>query len=134
MSEGRSNTKIALHPMAWMSRPPAPRVATLVLEDELDREALEQVGQELMRRLYAGTRRVVLDFSRVPHLDYRGVRSLCARVARLREAGGDVKLSGLSPYLATLLLAGGAYGVFELHATPEEAEGAFLPETPRAWR
>ncbi len=41
-----------------------------------------------------GARNVVLDFSEVSHLDYRGVKPLMARVEALPRAGGDVKLSG----------------------------------------
>lgn len=118
----------------WRVQAEAPRVATVALEDELGIEELAQVGQELMRLMYSGTRRVVLDFTEVPHLDYRGVRSLLARVERFREADGDVKLAGLSPYLAAILRAAGAHAAFDCYTTPEEARAAFPPEMPRAWR
>jgi anti-anti-sigma regulatory factor len=56
------------------------RVETLMLEGEMGTEELAQVSEELFRRLQRGLRQVVLDFSEVPHLDYRGVRPLMGRV------------------------------------------------------
>src|SRR5690349_17844542 len=83
------------------------RVETLLLEGELDEAALGQVSEELGRRLLRGVRQVVVDFSEVAHLDYRGVRPLSARAEGFRRAGGDIKLSGLSPYLAAIFRAAG---------------------------
>ena len=61
---------------------------------------LRQSATELSGSLHRGMRQVVLDFTDVSHLDYRGVKPLLARAEAFRRAGGDVKLSGLSPYLA----------------------------------
>jgi anti-anti-sigma factor len=109
---------------------------TLVLEEELGLEELEQVGEELFRLMHRGRTRVVLDLSEVPHLDYRGVRPLVARAERFRQAGGDIKLCGLSPYLAAIFRAAGAHQAFECYATRAEAQAAFLPgaESLRPWR
>ena len=133
-SEGRNT--FALHLGAWATRPLAPRVTTLVLEEELGVEDLAQVGQKLVRLMSRGCQGVVLDFTEVPHLDYRGVRPLLERVARFRQGGGEVKLAGLSPYLAAILRAAGAHGQFACYETPEEAHAAFGPgaETSLRWR
>lgn len=101
------------------------RVETLMLEGELDVAALEQVGQELARKLQVGVRQVVVDFSEVAHLDYRGVRPLMSRAEGFRRAGGDVKLSGLSPYLAAIFRAAGAHDRFEVYPHMNDARAAF---------
>jgi anti-anti-sigma factor len=101
------------------------RVETLMLEGEMGIEELAQVSEELFRRLQRGVRQVVLDFSGVPHLDYRGVRPLMGRVESFRRAGGDVKLSGLSPYLAAIFRAAGAHDTFEMYPHMNDARAAF---------
>jgi anti-anti-sigma factor len=133
-SEGRNT--IALHLGTWATRTLAPRVSTVVLEDELGVEDLAQVGQKLLGLGMRGCVGVVLDFTEVPHLDYRGVRPLLAQVERFRQGGGEVKLAGLSPYLAAILRAAGAHGQFDCYATPEEAQAAFTPglELASRWR
>jgi anti-sigma B factor antagonist len=103
----------------------AERVETLFLEGELGERELSQVCEELARRLLRGARQVVLDFTEVPHLDYRGVRPLVARVEGFRRAGGDIKLSGLSPYLSAIFRAAGAHGVFEVYPHLNDARTAF---------
>lgn len=101
------------------------RVVTLQLDGELGLPELAQIGDELFRLMHHGRRRLVLDFSSVAHLDYRGVRQLMARAELFRGAGGDLKVSALSPYLKAIFRAGGAHGSFELYATAEEAQAAF---------
>ncbi|MCI0572182.1 MAG: STAS domain-containing protein [Myxococcaceae bacterium] len=107
-------------------------VLTLLLEGELGVKELAEVGDELFRLLQRGVTQVVLDFTEVPHLDYRGVRPLLPRVEALRRAGGDVKLSGLSSYLAAVLRASGAHGVFEVYPHCNDARAAFsvVPTDP----
>ena len=119
--------------MNWVSesrqgmgvRAASDRVETLLLEGELSVEELTQVCEELGRRMQRGLRQVVLDFSEVSHLDYRGVRPLMARTESIRRTGGDVKLSGLSPYLAAIFRAAGAHDAFELYPHMNDARAAF---------
>lgn len=101
------------------------RVETLLLEGELSADELGQVCDELALRMHRGLRQVVLDFSEVSHLDYRGVRPLMARAEVFRRAGGDVKLSGLSPYLAAIFRAAGAHDAFECYPHMNDARAAF---------
>jgi anti-anti-sigma factor len=101
------------------------RVETLLLEGELLEKDLAQVCEELVRRMHRGLRNVVLDFSEVTHLDYRGVKPLVARAEAFRRTGGDVKLSGLSPYLAAIFRAAGAHDAFELYPHMNDARAAF---------
>ena len=99
------------------------RVETVLLEGELSEQEL--VAEELTRRAGRGARLLVLDFSEVPHLNYRGVRPLMERAAQLRRAGGDVKLSGLSPYLKAIFRAAGAHDAFEFYPHLSDARAAF---------
>ena len=101
------------------------RVETLLLEGELGEQELVQVCEELGRRLQRGVRQVVIDFGEVSHLNYRGVRPLMARAEGFRRAGGDVKLSGLSPYLAAIFRAAGAHDRFEMYPHMNDARAAF---------
>ena len=119
--------------MNWVSesrqgmgvRAASDRVETLLLEGELSVDELTQVCEELGRRMQRGLRHVVLDFSEVSHLDYRGVRPLMARTESIRRTGGDVKLSGLSPYLAAIFRAAGAHDAFECYPHMNDARAAF---------
>ena len=101
------------------------RVETLMLEGELGEKELGQVCEELSQRLHRGVRQVVVDFSEVAHLDYRGVKPLMARGEAFRRAGGDIKLSGLSPYLAAIFRAAGAHDMFEMYPHMNDARAAF---------
>jgi anti-anti-sigma factor len=101
------------------------RVESLMLEGELSEQDLLQLCEELTRKLHRGVRQVVLDFADVGHLNYRGVKPLMARAEAFRRAGGDLKLSGLSPYLAAIFRAAGAHAAFEMYPHMNDARAAF---------
>ncbi|MDY7228662.1 STAS domain-containing protein [Hyalangium rubrum] len=116
MSEARQSTEVVAS---------GDRVETLMLEGELGERELAQVSEELFRRLQRGLRQMVLDFSEVPHLNYRGVKLLVGSAESFRRAGGDVKLAGLSPYLAAIFRAAGAHASFEMYPHMNDARAAF---------
>jgi anti-sigma B factor antagonist len=100
------------------------RHTTLGLRGELDQAALAELGDRLIRLLDQSCVWVLLDFTAVEHLDYRGVDALAARAESFRRAGGDLKVCGLSPYLQAVLRAGGANGAFEVFRDPKDARAA----------
>jgi anti-anti-sigma factor len=101
------------------------RVVTLFLEGELGQNDLQQIGQELFRIAHRGQRQVVLDLTDVSHLDYRGVKPLAARADLFRQAGGDIKICGASPYIAAIFRAAGVGQAFEFFQTLNDARAAF---------
>lgn len=98
---------------------------TLNLEGELRERELFELGEKLVRMLYLGVRRVVVDLSEVTHLNFRGVRPLVQKVMQFREAGGEVKLCSVSPYLQAILRASGAANMFECHPDEPRARASF---------
>lgn len=101
------------------------RVVTFALEGEICTNEIAEVLEMLSRYTQRGVRNVVLDFSDVCHLDYRGVRPLMARAADLRKQGGDIKVCGLSPYLSAIFRSAGAHESFDYFAAAPEARSAF---------
>jgi anti-anti-sigma factor len=101
------------------------RVETLMLEGELSEQDLLELCEDLTRKMQRGLRQVVLDFADVGHLNYRGVKPLMARAEAFRRTGGDLKLSGLSPYLAAIFRAAGAHDAFEIYPHMNDARAAF---------
>ncbi|MCP3098987.1 STAS domain-containing protein [Myxococcus sp. K15C18031901] len=103
----------------------ADRVETLMLEGELSEQDLLELCDDLTRRMQRGLRQVVVDLSDVGHLNYKGVRPLMARAEAFRRTGGDLKLSGLSPYLAAIFRAAGAHDAFEIYPHMNDARASF---------
>jgi anti-anti-sigma factor len=108
------------------------RVITLILEGELTLADLARVGDELFRLANRGVRNVVLDFSQVAHLDFRGIRPLVARTTLFRQAGGDIRIAGLSGYVFHIFRAAGAHDAFKFFASTDNARASFFPGAKRA--
>jgi anti-anti-sigma factor len=102
-----------------------PKVMRMVLEGEISRDELTDIGEMLFRMTSNGVLNVVIDLSGVTHFDYRGVRPLMRRADVFRELGGDVKLAGLSPYLFAIFRSAGADDAFDYFASVEDAVASF---------
>jgi anti-sigma B factor antagonist len=100
------------------------RHTTLGLRGELDHAALAELGDRLIRLFDKSCVWVLLDFSAVTHVDYRGVPALVARAEAFRRAGGDLKVCSLSRYLQAVLRAGGAEGAFDVFRDATDARAA----------
>jgi len=102
-----------------------PHTMTLYLEGEIGQTEWADVSAQLFRYANRRVRHVVIDFTDVSHLDYRVVRPLIARADSFRAVGGDVKLSGLSPYLLAIFRSAGAHEAFDTFTTAPEAAASF---------
>ena len=97
-------------------------VAVLRCEGEMGQMELAHLGEELFRLGHRGVNRVVVDLAGVDHVDYRGLKAVAARARLLKQAGGGIRLAGLTPYLAAIFRAAGVEEEFEMYRTAEEAK------------
>jgi anti-anti-sigma factor len=102
-----------------------PKVMRMVLEGEISREEMADIGDMLFRLTTEGVVNVVIDLSEVSHFDYRGVKPLMRRADVFRELGGDVRLAGLSSYLFAIFRSAGAHDAFDFFASVEDAVASF---------
>ena len=101
------------------------RVMTMVLEGEIGLDEMADVTAMVFRLQKNGVTRVVVDFSEVSHFDYRGVRPLMRHADAFREKGGDIRLSGMSPYLHAIFRSAGAHEAFDYFADVSDARRSF---------
>lgn len=98
---------------------------TMILEGEIGKDDLPQIAEMLFRVAHRGVTRIVIDFEGVTHFDFRGVKPLIQRAEVFRKAGGDIKLSGLTPYLHAIFRSAGGSGAFDFYAQKDDAVSAF---------
>ena len=72
-----------------------------------------------------GERRLLIDFSRTGYIDSSGLGALVSISKRVREAGGELRLSGLNDDLRSLFELTKLYTLFAITETPEQALTSF---------
>lgn len=72
--------------------------------------------------------KVVLNLKAVDHINYLSIGVLLDRLKILRSLNGDLKLSGMSPYLRTIFRVAGMDQFFEEYTSLEEAIESFDEE------
>src|SRR5918997_1992366 len=103
-----------------------PRGVTVVqAEGQLivgNRHELKDLVQAALAR---GERRLLLDFSRTGYIDSSGLGALVSISKRVREAGGELRLSGLNDDLRSLFELTKLDTLFAITETPEQALTSF---------
>jgi len=69
--------------------------------------------------------KVVLNLKSVDHINYLSIGVLLERLNVLRDLNGDLKLSGMNPYLQDIFKVVGMDGVFEYYKSLEDAIESF---------
>jgi anti-sigma B factor antagonist len=72
-----------------------------------------------------GERRLLVDFSKTGYIDSSGLGALVSISKRIREAGGELRLSGLNEDLRSLFELTKLDTLFTILETPEQALSSF---------
>jgi anti-sigma B factor antagonist len=83
-----------------------------------NRHELNDLVQAALER---GDRRLLIDFSRTGYIDSSGLGALVSISKRIRETGGELRLSGLNDDLRSLFELTKLDTLFAITETPEQA-------------
>jgi anti-anti-sigma regulatory factor len=85
------------------------RATQYVASGDLSIERCLKLAELIEHLALQGWTHWVLDFTSVPHADFRGLEHLHRTSGRLERAGGSVRWCGLSPYLRDIARVAGAH-------------------------
>ena len=85
----------------------------------------QELKDLIQRSLDAGERRILIDFSRTGYIDSSGLGALVSINKRIREAGGELRLSGLNEDLRSLFELTKLDTLFAIAETPQQALASF---------
>jgi anti-sigma B factor antagonist len=87
-----------------------------------NRQELKDLMQAALDR---GDRRLLIDFSRTGYIDSSGLGALVSISKKIREAGGELRLSGLNEDLRSLFELTKLDTLFAIAETPKQALASF---------
>jgi anti-sigma B factor antagonist len=111
--------------MAFTATKDAAGVYLIRVEGQLivgNRQELKAAVQEALDH---GERRFVIDFSRTGYIDSSGLGALVSISKKVREPGGELRLSGLNEDLRSLFELTKLDTLFAISDTAERAAGSF---------
>jgi len=100
------------------------RVVFLSLSGEMDETEFKTLELRLRKLREDGQTSVVLDLSKVEHMNYKVVGELIDWQKRFRDYSGDIKLVNVSSYLYDILRLYGFYP-FEIYPSRRAAMKSF---------
>lgn len=85
----------------------------------------QELKQQVLDRVEAGARKVVVDFAGAGYIDSSGLGVLVSLAKRLRELGGDLRLANLNEDLLTLFELTKLDSLFRIATSRDQAVEGF---------
>lgn len=96
----------------------------LTINGEINEDNFGSVEEKLTNFLKKGNVKLVLDLSRLKHINYQLIGSLIGWQKKFKDFGGDIKLVNVSAYIYDILRLYGFYP-FEIYPTRRAALKGF---------
>ncbi len=100
-------------------------VAVVQVEGQLIVGNRQELKELVQAALDASERRILIDFSRTGYIDSSGLGALVSISKKIREAGGELRLSGLNEDLRSLFELTKLDTLFAIAETPQQALASF---------
>ena len=105
-----------------------PDVTVLELVGRIDiGRSAQQVEWEIDELLKAKARKVVLDLSRVDHMDSTGIGMVVLSSGRMKMAGGDLRVGGAKGLVGETLTMTKVDAIVGMYPSAEDAVRSFTP-------
>ena len=111
--------------MTFNLRKEAGGVVVVSVDGQLIVGNRQELKQQVIDALDGGARKFVVDFTHTGYIDSSGLGVLVSLSKKIREAGGDLRLSGLNEDLQTLFELTKLDTLFAITRTTQEALAAF---------
>jgi anti-sigma B factor antagonist len=111
--------------MGFVERKDPSGVTVVQVDGQLivgNRQELKDLVQAVLER---GERKILIDFARTGYIDSSGLGALVSISKRVREVGGDLRLSGLNEDLRSLFELTKLDTLFAIADTPAQALANF---------
>jgi len=100
-------------------------VVIIAIDGQLIVGNRQELKQQVLDRVEAGARKVVVDFAGAGYIDSSGLGVLVSLAKRLRELGGDLRLANLNEDLLTLFELTKLDSLFRIAASRDQAVEGF---------
>ena len=85
----------------------------------------QELGEAVRTALSNGSRKIVINFSKVSYLDSSGVGELVGCYTSIKGRGGELRICGMSHKIFSLIKMTSLHSVFDVRDTEEEALTGF---------
>ena len=96
------------------------KVSFFLPSGEIDEQGFTKMETKLKKMFEEGDFNIIIDLSRVSHINYKVVGWLIEYQQKFKKYGGDIKLVNVSPYLFDILRLYGFYP-FEIYPSRRAA-------------
>jgi len=100
-------------------------VAAVTVAEEMDSRNAQQAKDQFKTLVGDGNSRIVVDLTPLNFIDSSGLGALVTALKAARQAGGDVRLCGMSAPVKSIFELTRLYRVFDIFENRSEAVASF---------
>ncbi|HZD41932.1 MAG TPA: STAS domain-containing protein [Terriglobales bacterium] len=108
-----------------LPRRPIQDISVIDVSGDIDFREMIRIKNMIGGLIEKDRTKVVLNLRAVDHINYLSIGVLVERLKLLRNLNGDLKLSGMSPFLRDIFRVVGMDGFFEEYSSLEDAIESF---------
>lgn len=120
-----SDGAICYHPAMQIRRQAENGITVVILEGRLDATAAPEAQRAFSDVLTEGVRHVLVDLSGVEYVSSGGIRAIVMLYKGVERENGEVKLCGLTPFVAEVFEITNLKAMFEICTTREAGLRSF---------
>ena len=79
-----------------------------------------------MEAIASGSDKIIINMNEVDYISSSGLRVMLLALKKVRPSGGDIKLSGLKPFVIDVFVISGFNNIFDIYDSENEAISEFL--------
>jgi anti-sigma B factor antagonist len=97
-------------------------ITTIAFSGRIDASSSAGMEADLIRVMDEGHRNIIVDLSGVEYMSSAGLRVLLATLKRIKAMKGELRLSGLQPFVREVFDMTGFSKIFTIRETVSDAE------------
>ncbi len=98
----------------------------IMVKGRIDAQSSCILDENLMEAIESGSDKIIINMNEVDYISSSGLRVMLLALKKVRLSEGDIKLSGLKPFVMDVFVVSGFKNIFNIYNTDNEALSDFI--------
>lgn len=98
----------------------------IMVKGRIDAQNSSILDENLKEAIKSGPGKIIINMNEVDYISSSGLRVMLSALKTVRLSGGDIKLSGLKPFVMDVFVVSGFNSIFDIYGSENEALSDFI--------
>ncbi|EHQ35534.1 STAS domain-containing protein [Methanoplanus limicola] len=98
----------------------------IMVKGRIDAQNSSILDEYLKEAIESGSEKIIINMNEVDYISSSGLRVMLLASKKVKLSGGDIKLSGLKPFVMDVFVVSGFNNIFDFYDSDNEALSDFI--------